>query len=685
MLRHLPAVSAATLLLAGVAGATPLGAAELALERVLLSTGGVGYFEYEAPVSGDESLDLTVRLDQVDDVLKSLVVFDDGGEVGTVSLPGREPLSVLFQELPFDSGDLERPADLLSALSGRSVAATGPRALTGRIVAVNEEEVAAGPDGEILTRHRVTLKGAAGLQSFILEDAESIRFTDAETEEQLDRALEAIARLAARDRRTLQVSVADAGPRTVRAGYVVGVPLWKASYRLALPPAGDESGEARLQGWAVVENLSGAAWDAVTLTLASGNPVTFRQALYDAYFVDRPEVPVEVFGRVLPGVDSGGVAPAPPAAEVAMDRKRTMQRMAPADALAAAPAEPAAAAESDAAMAGATAAERREATTQVLFRLPDPVSIGDGETALVPLGDWTLPVERLSLYDPSVGSTHPLAAVRIENALDTSLPPGVLTLYETGSDSGDGGVAFLGDARLGPTPPGESRLLSYAVDGKVTVDHEASQDTLLRGLRLVDGVMVLREAVRQVITYGVKGAPDAPRTVLIEQPRRRGGFTLVEPEDPAETTADAYRFRVAVAAGGSATLRVVLEHETQQRIALDTVPSDRLAYFAENRQLDPEQREAFAELQSLAGARAAAERRIASLEEGRREVAVEQDRLRDNLAAVPRDSDVYGRFLDKLDESESRMEALGADLSQARRDLHAAEEELARFIKSLDL
>ena len=60
-------------------------AEDLVLKRVLLSTGGVGYFEYEAEVEGDTELSLNVRLDQVDDVLKSIVVFDDKG--GVVSGP----------------------------------------------------------------------------------------------------------------------------------------------------------------------------------------------------------------------------------------------------------------------------------------------------------------------------------------------------------------------------------------------------------------------------------------------------------------------------------------------------------------------------------------------------------------------------------------------------------------------
>jgi len=43
------------------------------------SSGGVGYFEYQARVTADDTLSLDVRLDQVDDILKSLVVYDDKG------------------------------------------------------------------------------------------------------------------------------------------------------------------------------------------------------------------------------------------------------------------------------------------------------------------------------------------------------------------------------------------------------------------------------------------------------------------------------------------------------------------------------------------------------------------------------------------------------------------------------
>src|SRR2546423_7686504 len=79
--------------LAGVVllAALPAGAADLVLKRVALSTGGVGYFEYEAAVEGDATLALDVPLDQVDDVLKSLVVYDAGGAARAIPPPPRAP------------------------------------------------------------------------------------------------------------------------------------------------------------------------------------------------------------------------------------------------------------------------------------------------------------------------------------------------------------------------------------------------------------------------------------------------------------------------------------------------------------------------------------------------------------------------------------------------------------------
>ena len=157
-----------------------------------------------------------------------------------------------------------------------------------------------------MSRNRVTLVTDAGIEQVILEDAGSIAFADPELQKKVVTALSRLASYRSDGRRRLNIESHGSGKRVVRIGYVVSVPLWKASYRLSLP-TDPQADHARVQGWAILENFSGQDWHDVSLTLLSGNPVTFRQALFESYYVRRPSVPVEVAGRVLPKPDTGSI------------------------------------------------------------------------------------------------------------------------------------------------------------------------------------------------------------------------------------------------------------------------------------------------------------------------------------------------------------------------------------------
>ena len=134
----------------------------------------------------------------------------------------------------------------------------------------------------------------------ILEDVRALRFTDPQLRAQIDRALTAIAQNRAKDQRTISINLGGQGERQAGFSYVVSAPVWKTAYRLVLPKEGEK---ARLQGWGVLENLTGGEWKDVELTLVSGNPVALKQPLYSAVFVDRPEIPVAASARIVPRKD----------------------------------------------------------------------------------------------------------------------------------------------------------------------------------------------------------------------------------------------------------------------------------------------------------------------------------------------------------------------------------------------
>jgi hypothetical protein len=171
---------------------------------------------------------------------------------------------------------------LLNALQGAELRVTGPKPMSGRLLRV-VEETSRGADGLAIPRDRVTLLTDAGIEQFILQDADSVAFVDPELQKQVGTALSRLASHRSDGRRQLTLESRGAGKRTIRIGYVIGVPLWKASYWLSLP-ADPQADRARLQGWAILENFSGQDWHDVSLTLLSGNPVTFRQALFEGYY-----------------------------------------------------------------------------------------------------------------------------------------------------------------------------------------------------------------------------------------------------------------------------------------------------------------------------------------------------------------------------------------------------------------
>ncbi|KAA0676633.1 hypothetical protein [Roseomonas genomospecies 6] len=686
-----------------LAAEPPPGA--LALKRVLLSTGGVGYFEHEARVSGDAALTLEVRRDQVDDVLKSIVVYDDRGGIGTVDLPGQEPLETAFRELPFTPDDLASPTALLNAMKGAEVRASGSREVSGRLLSVTEEFTQLPNGGGTVTRHRVSLMTADGLRQLLLEETDSLRFADPRVQAQLDSALAAVAGSAGKERRRLTIRTtapqADAGAeRTVRVAYVVAAPLWKATYRLTLPESaaksvpgsvkGGEGGTGDLQGWAVLENLSGDDWKGVELSVASGNPVTFRQALYSAYFVNRPEVPVEVLGRVLPKPDEGAVTAdaMAKAMEPANNRARTMESAPPVAGAAPPAPAPAMAAPFAGTMpqraAETTPAESTEATAQVLFRYPQPVTLANGGTLMMPIVARAIPAERLSLYQPDTQPRHPLAALRLSNGEsgDTGgLPPGVLTLYERLG----GAAAYVGDARLATLPAGESRILSFAVDQAVTVDRSEQPSRTLSRATLADGVLQLTVTDRQTTTYRIAGAAGEDRTVIVEHPRRPG-WNMVQPAangTAPDTTADAYRLPVAVPAGQTVTLAVALERPRVERFGISEMSPEQVRAYASSTELPPAAREALGKVATLRAAVADKERRVAELEREQAEIGKEQERLRQNLATLPRDSDLFKRTIAKMGDQETRLDALSRELSTARKEADTARDTLRDQVRGM--
>jgi hypothetical protein len=657
--RHARALAIAAL--AASLFALPAVANELPLRRVVLSSIGLVQFTHAGSVSAGSSVDLPVRLDQVDDLLKSLTVFDREGGIGAVSLPGKAPLQELFRDLPFGPEALGSPSALLNALVGSEIEIAGPVNAKGRVFRVEPFEVRLPNDGGTLTRHRLSVLSESGLVQAVLEDVTTLQFTDPQARAQIERALQGLSENRAKERRKLSLDILGEGTRDIALSYVVAAPVWKTSYRLVLPKDG---GRAKLQGWAVVENLTGGDWKDVDLTLVSGNPVALRQSLYTAFFSDRIEVPVTAGQKILPKQDDSDAVATDRSAPRAAAPARTMAGIVPqqleaqryrsgkafeAQASAGAPPPPPV---PDTLGTAAIAAEAEEAPTQLLYRFPSRISLATGHTMMVPFLDREVAATRTWLYQPDTHARRPLAAVRLRNDGDATLPAGIVTTFEA---AGEGSTNFVGDAQLPLLPKGTFKFVTLALDTKTDIrrDDQGVQRTTLG--KAVNGELTITTRSRRTLAYEITPPTEEDREIIVEEPRAAGWVPSADQQE-IEETPTRFRFKIDAPKGTTTKSKLVIERLDRRTVHLTSLAPEQILTTIQGLENEtPALRSAIARLGETIGEINRARAQRGQLEAERKKIGEDQERIRRNLSSVGANSDLGRRYLETLKSQEERL------------------------------
>src|SRR4029079_1379554 len=122
--------------------------ANVPVKGVVLFSSGVGYFEHFGTVKGDGSTQLRFKTQQINDILKSLVLQDmDGGKVAAVTYPSQDPVAKTLRSFQVDITANPTMADLLNQLRGAKVSFTaGAESLSGTVLGVEKKQRPVGKD-----------------------------------------------------------------------------------------------------------------------------------------------------------------------------------------------------------------------------------------------------------------------------------------------------------------------------------------------------------------------------------------------------------------------------------------------------------------------------------------------------------------------------------------------------------
>lgn len=658
-------------------------AAALPMQRVVLSTAGVAYFQHAGTLDGTRSVDLRFTAAQINDVLKSLVAHDSAGaHPPMVAYPSQEPLARLLASFAIDlSGEPSQRA-LLGQLRGAvaSFALDGGETVTGRILGTEERLVAVGDSA--VPSVFVSIAADDGVRALELARIRRFELADATLRSELDKALAALAEGRDSERRTVSVRFDGPGSRQAALGYVIEAPVWKSSYRLLLP-AGDRSEAPALQAWAIVENGTEHDWDGVELALISGRPLSFVEDLYPPYYIDRPVHRPHAQAQIAPrSYDMGIVSEhADSAAPQSLERARSLAAAppAPAPAFAGAMAESAAPKHLsvDELIASANGLASGEAVGGSFQYTIANVSIPRQRAAMLPMLATRLEVEPVSIYDPAVLPGHPLRGARLRNDTTMTLPGGPVTVLE--------GDTYAGDARFDSLPPGGDRLISFAVDLPVQVQRrDPGTETVLAGAKIERGVLMLEQRRTRDTVYAIDNKADNGRTLLVAHPSAPG-WELTAPDAYEERTEAQYRFRVDLAPGERRefAIRETRSDWEHQRVA--QLDARALLAWSGNTRLPQPVRDALARAAALQRTLADAERAFAEPQAALDAITAEQARIRANLQSLQRGTPLHDRLIAKLDEQESDIEALQKRRQAAQARQLEARKALEDYLAGLTL
>src|SRR5438105_7346609 len=134
-------------------------ASKLPVTKVVLFNSGVGYFERKGEIEGDVRVDLSFPVQDINDMLKSMVVQDlNGGQVSAISFESQSPVDKTLRSFAVDLSKNPSFGQILDQARGERVEVvlqqsntTQPGTMSGAIIGVEKQKQQVGKDGVIET------------------------------------------------------------------------------------------------------------------------------------------------------------------------------------------------------------------------------------------------------------------------------------------------------------------------------------------------------------------------------------------------------------------------------------------------------------------------------------------------------------------------------------------------------
>lgn len=530
----------------------------------------------------------------------------------------------------------------------------------------------------------------------------------------------------------VEVALGGGEDHELTVAYVVETPIWRPTYRVVM----GEGDEALLQGWAVVQNVSGEDWADVSMSVTSGAPLSFRSDLGQPVIPVRPTVTDRGEVVVAPVYSETALAVATPTSEaddeaMPMEEQPDMDRFSsvtrgpvPVGASTGVPMAPApepglrALARAEAGEAGWMAGDTTTVESELSeapaptppaftvseamrsvaslaagavhegvtrYDVAEPVTVPEGGSTMVAIINRTVEGEDALLYrpDPSVpgSEVYPMRVVRLRNDSGVLLERGPVAIYQAG--------ALLGQGLLDPLPDGATTSIPFAIERAVavTVEHETEQ-TPARLIKIAGGRITVEEFNQRRVGFKVRNGADRDTTLYVRH-ERMPNWQVVDPPEGTEEVEGALLLPLHLRARSDGQLDVV-ERTPVRRVVdlMSDVAAEAVAVYLEGDAVDaaagPVLREALehrARLEEIDGRR----RRLVEERQELRDAAEETRENLDTIRRIARARDLRDRLTRRLTDLTARIDGLTNQIVEIDAERSEMRVRLAEAIRDLTL
>lgn len=664
---------------------------KLNVKKVIIHKSGISYYIHEGIIRGTGNFELEFKIDEMDDVLKSLFVLDtsEKGYISSISYDAALETSQLLKSIMLNIPDRGSLSSLITQIKGADVklTVTGGKTIVGTIIGIEEIEKM-NKNEKTVEKLLILLQENDEISKFNFSDFKSFNILNEDIKKDLKFFLDTVISGKKKDAKKIKINCESGGDdeveRIVFVYYIRESPIWKTSYRLIMSKEQAQEEKCLLLGWSLIENTTNQDWENVELSLVAGMPVSFKYEFYRPIFIQRPVIrpprilsvkPTEIeeglksedYGEYE--MDALEEAPREMMKKAKMGRRR-MPTPAPATAAGFG-------GRMTSIMSDDALLEKVKSQTQVQtkdlgelfeYNISNPVTIKRKQSALVPILTEVIKARRVLLYNKNEYGKNPNACLEITNNTNLTLERGPVTIIYDDNLAGEAIVPFLNKE--------DTRLLNYAVEQAVLIMHEAKTESLsVHKVTIGSGYSYEYYYTNMMTTYKIQNKTSEAKELYLDHPKTHGYKFIEKPVDPEETS-NYWRFKITLKPKDAITFKLKEQREDYSSNYLRNWSRDdlfkRVGFYVKQKFINEKLENQLKEIAEFIQDLNQKKQKKSKLVEERNQMSDEQSRLRENISVLGEDTQSIAlkeRYIKKFNDQETRFEKISVESKKLTQEI----------------